>query len=830
MRSRSRRLALASSVLLALAARTPAAPTDATYAALRAARPAGNGIGISGLTLERDAHRFTFKKGSLFFLPPVDGRVMGAVFLGEGEYELTPAADDERRHLGLVLGEKAAIPSLVDTFDTAVLLFTDGTADELKSHASGAASAPLADAAAAFEAHLKRQRKDYRTNFHVRVLEDLHEQGAGLFLAFFKGRRLPSVLAGFDPLGAERLGLLPLVGGEESFLYVQDDAKGGFWYLSPSVGKAQRKIASRDRPAAHAFHYEVDTRVEPGARLRGETTIHFAALRPFQALRVQLDARLRVEDVAFSPADGERAFVEIPFVQEKWDEDADLEVLFPEAVAPGRKLLLRLRYAGKDVLKDAGEGNFVVRARESWYANLGSFTDVATFALTYRVPKANEVVSVGDKTEDRVDGDARVSRFEAKDPIRVAGFNYGVFKELSRKDAESGMSVDVYTNPGTPDVVHQINQALRGRSMDGLGDAPDLSGYGHMNTNTGISTMSVDTAQLAESALVDGVNSCRVYRKTFGPIPATRIAVTQQAQWSFGQSWPSLVFLPYLAFLDAGIRHELGLVGSQDFVDLVGYHEMAHQWWAHTVGFDSYHDAWLSEGFAEFSAALTLQHTAGVNAYRRFFGRARDMILKKRAQGFVPEEAGPLTLGFRLETSRTPGAYQALVYEKGAFVLHMLRMLMQDPASKEPDAAFEALMKDFAASQRGKNPTTADFKAAVERHMVGAMNATGDGKMNWFFDQWVTGTEVPVLASKLEVKETAKGRYRITGSIAQSGVSAGFRSLVPLYLEIGNSRFVRFGTAPLVGEKTLPVSGELDLKEKPKRAVANALFDVLARD
>jgi hypothetical protein len=751
------------------------------------------------------------------------------VFLGEGEYELTPATDVERRHLGVVLGENATLPSLVDRFDTAVFLFTDGSGDELKSHASGAAAAPLADAVSAFEAHLKRQRKDYRTNFHVRLLEDLHDQGAGLFLAFFKGKKLPPVLAGYDPLGAQRLGLLPIeMGGEESFLYVQDDVKGGFWYLSPSVAKAQRKIPSKDRPAAHAFHYEVDTRVEPGARLRGETTIHLVGLRPFRALRVQLEARLRVEEAALAPAEGDRAFTEIPFVQEKWDEDADLEVLFPEAVAPGRRLLLRLRYAGKDVLKDAGEGNFVVQARQSWYANLGSFTDLATYALTYRVPKANQVISVGEKVEERLDGEARLSRFEAKEPIRVAGFNYGVFKERTRKDADGGMEVVVYTNPGTPDVIHQINEYLRSRGNSGVGDVQaDLSGFQHLNPNTGMTAMSVDTEQLAESALVDGVNACRVYRKTFGPIPATRVAVTQQAQWSFGQSWPSLVFLPYLAFLDAGVRHELGLARSQDFVDLVGYHEMAHQWWGHSVGFASYHDAWLSEGFAEFSAALTLQHTAGMNAYRRFFGNARDAILRKRT-GFVPSEAGPLALGFRLETSRTPGAYQALVYEKGAFVLHMLRMLMQQPGTAAPDADFEALMRDFASRYAGKNPTTADFKAVVEKHMTPPMNATQDGKIDWFFDQWVTGTEIPGITSKLEVKETSKGKYRVSGTVTQAGVSKEFRTLVPLYLEMPNGRLLRFGVAPLVGEKALPVSVELELKEKPKRALANALFDVLA--
>jgi hypothetical protein len=80
------------------------------------------------------------------------------------------------------------------------------------------------------------------------------------------------------------------------------------------------------------------------------------------------------------------------------------------------------------------------------------------------------------------------------------------------------------------------------------------------------------------------------------------------------------------------------------------------------------------------------------------------------------------------------------------------------------------------------------------------------------------------------VKEIGSGRYRVSGSIAQSGVSADFRALVPLYLELANGRLVRFGTAPLVGSKTLPVNAELNVPQKPKRALANAFFDVLARD
>src|SRR6185436_8506958 len=114
-------------------------------------------------------------------------------------------------------------------------------------------------------------------------------------------------------------------------------------------------------------------------------------------------------------------------------------------------------------------------------------------------------------------------------------------------------------NPGTPDVIREINEALRMATATDAGPGSPISEDGqsgspyHMNQVSGTAHVSVDTEKLAESALVDGVNACRIFTKTFGRIPAKDIAVTQQAQWSFGQSWPSLIFMPYMAFLDGGV-------------------------------------------------------------------------------------------------------------------------------------------------------------------------------------------------------------------------------------------------------------------------------------
>src|SRR5207248_2399458 len=117
--------------------------------------------------------------------------------------------------------------------------------------------------------------------------------------------------------------------------------------------------------------------------------------------------------------------------------------------------------------------------------------------------------------------------------------------------------------------------------------------------------------------------------------------------------------------------------------------EVTHQWWGHQVGWRSYHDQWLSEGFAEFPSGLVLELRKGPGALNEFYELKRKRILEKqRGASLTSDQAGPITQGQRLNTYRTPGAYGVLVYEKGAYILHMLRMTMRDQSKPNPDEDF----------------------------------------------------------------------------------------------------------------------------------------------
>ena len=190
---------------------------------------------------------------------------------------------------------------------------------------------------------------------------------------------------------------------------------------------------------------------------------------------------------------------------------------------------------------------------------------------------------------------------------------------------------------------------------------------------------SMDTTQLNKKALAEGELAVQLYSDYFGPSLFKHLEVTQQTACNFGQSWPGLVWIPICYYFDTTVRHQLSL----DFRDL-GYwkvvtpHEVAHQWWGHTVGFSSYRDQWMSEGFADMSASLYLSMIEkNPKKFITFWNDERELLLERDAQGFRAIDAGPLTMGYRTSNSRTGfDTTRRLIYPKGAYILHMLRMMM----------------------------------------------------------------------------------------------------------------------------------------------------------
>jgi hypothetical protein len=835
----SRGAALWLAALLASAAAGAVPGPRGLYDALRSAPPAGEAYDVAGLTLKRDAFRLRFASGTIQFLQ-TDGRRFGAVFNGSGSLELSPATEIERQHLALVTGAPN-LATLKSTFDRVVLLFTDGTDAEIASAGKGGPG-PSPRAGETVAAFRSWQRTELKSNLVLRLLDDRLREiapASGVFLAWVPWRGLPPSIVAVDPGGLDWL--IGRVAGESSALLATGD-NGGLWYCAGPEGVSE---TAAPPPAARALWYGIETTIARDAELSGSTTIRVVpTVENLRVLRLNLADRLRIQSAEVTSPDGAEGRA-VDFIQEAEGEDSDPAILLPSAPPRGAALQVRVAYRGREILRDAGDGNFLVGARDNWYPNLGFLHDLSSFDLTYRHPKELDVVSVGTKIGDRVEADTAVSVWKAERPIRVAGFNYGKFRSLERTDPESGMTVRVYTNPGTPDFIHSLNQRLfrlaaeRNRTLN-----PDIANFisgihaeqigvaGSASLqSSGVSLVHVDPDILANEAIADTLATARIGRESFGGLPESRVAVTQQTQAFSGQSWPGLLYIPYIAALDPATRREIGLSGSDEFIERIVPHEFAHQWWGQLVGWGGYRDRWLSEGFAEFTASLVIESSGGAAKANDYWEKARRRILATPPGCQVSNAAaGPIAMGPRLSTPRNPGAYDAIVYTKGAFVLHMLRMAMRDWKSAKPDADFFDAMKEFAARYAGRNPSTRDFREVVERHASPGAAGSADGRLDWFFQQWVYGTDIPRLRPDLRPVKSAGGGYRLTGSVTQSGVSEDFRTIVQLFAELPKGELVHVASLPLVGNVRASLDLPIDSTVRPKRVLANPHHEVLARD
>jgi len=383
-------------LLSILAAARPLRAADPTYAALRAARPDGRTIPASGLELKRDAFKLHFDEGTFHLLAPIGERTVGAVFIGHGSYTLEPASETERRHLALLNGNDR-LEILTDTFDRLVLFFYDDTAEELQLAAPAKAGAPAREASAAFDDALARLRKTWKLNLQARLLQELlntPNTRSGVFLALVDGKSLPPALLVVDPQGIDATRLEPFSGGEEVALAVQDTTRGGLWYASHRLGEVRTHRFAPAPVLVDALHYSIDVTVKKDSDLAGSTTIRLKTLVPgLRVLPLYLLPKLRIKGVEMA-SDAAGPWAPAGFVQEDEDEDGDASLVLPEPLAKGAEVSLRVTYAGTDVLTNAGDGNFVVGARESWYPNVSLFGDPATFDLKFRVPENNSVVAV----------------------------------------------------------------------------------------------------------------------------------------------------------------------------------------------------------------------------------------------------------------------------------------------------------------------------------------------------------------------------------------------------------------------------------------------------
>ncbi len=450
-----------------------------------------------------------------------------------------------------------------------------------------------------------------------------------------------------------------------------------------------------------------------------------------------------------------------PAVFEKKKDSPYLWVRLPAVLPAGETIQLNVYYRG-DLIDRYGDF-FYIKGSTAWYPRPLAGRALATFEMIYHYPSNYGFASVGELMDSSTTDRTTTSRWVTARPIRNASFNIGMFKRYTPVE------------PGAPPVTVLVSES------------------GHRSIGT--------KAYSADEVSKDIARSMKLYTSMFGPPPADNFYATEIPA-GHGEAFPGLIHLSMSTF---------GMTASKGHNEVFRAHEVAHQWWGIGVDFASYRDQWLSEGFSTFAALWYLQTVRGDG--KQYFAMLDEWKAELLARGAEP---APIGLGYRAADADNPGDYNLVVYEKGAWVLHMLRAMMIDLKTMNEDR-FSGMMKDFYQTYQGKQASTGDFQRTVERH-------TGQ-PMGWFFTQWVYRSALPTYRTAYQVTEAPDGKLVLRLRVRQEGVPDDFLAYMPVAIEMGKDQVVRVRmkvTGP-VSELELP-----GLPAKPRSVKFNDLDGVLA--
>jgi len=737
---------------------------------------------VRDLLLRRDVVRLDFIEGKLAFLAAFDGRITGAVFTGRGRALAFPRDPIEKASLGRFLGS----PLLDQPFSRAYLRFNDATADELlrQIHASEAPASEESSFGAEWDTILS----DLNTWHSLRLLFDLFSESPRPYL--YAGLRSESRGA-FDVLIDQRHSEQILIGQAR---WVAGSQYYDVWASFPSAEPAAPPSAFL------ATQYVVDTSIQSDLQLEATATLTLQAVRGGErAIPLELSRHLKVRAVE---DDAGRA---VTFFQNeavsrheiaRRGNDAVILVL-PETPPAGSQLRLRLSYRGS-VISNAGNDVYFVGDRGIWYPQPAGQEGFTPFDLSFRWPRRLQLVATGTKLEEHEDGEWKTGRWRFDQPMVTAGFNLGDY--LSERTTGSP-HVEVYANRN---LERALQERLRQTVVHPIPPALARGTRGIPSTSIVLTDPPPSPALVLGKLGADVADAVRFFERFSGPFPYPQLAVSQ-IPGSFGQGWPGLLYLSTLTFLTPADHRRVGSgERTQDFfTELLPFHEVAHQWWGNQVTYAGYRDQWIQEGLSNYLAMVYADaKKPKEQSLAAWLDRYRADLLAEHEETKQPYHlAGPLNLGYRLRSSLSPEAYERIIYGKGAWVFHMLRMLLREPAAKDPDGRFIRLLRSLLEGHRHRTLTTAQFQHAVERVMTPAMDLEGTGSMDWFFDQWVQSAGIPHYSIEFASQPVAGG-FQIRGVLKQSEVPESFVAPVPVYAVPTAGKPILLGKVVASGEQT----------------------------
>jgi hypothetical protein len=339
------------------------------------------------------------------------------------------------------------------------------------------------------------------------------------------------------------------------------------------------------------------------------------------------------------------------------------------------------------------EPNWLFSNRSHWYPQ-NQVSDYATSTVRFNVPAEYTVVASGVESVESpvttaVDPSGNPVRmtyiFEARQPLRYVG---AVISRFSRVD-RTGVAVDIDDDRNTITLAVDANRRQQDRGREVVPTAAEI---------------------------------LRLYASWVGEIPYDSLTIAMVEDDRPGGHSPAYFamlnnpppLLPWLPRQDPA--------AFSNYPEFYLAHEIAHQWWGQAVGWKNYHEQWLSEGLSQYFAVMYAQERRGDQVFR-------DAIRHLRRWAMSQSDQGAVYLGYRLGHIKGDSrVFRALVYNKGASVLHMLRRLIGD------DAFFRGLRRYYTENK---------YQKAGTEDLQRAMEAEADRSLTRFFEQWIYSSGLP---------------------------------------------------------------------------------------
>ncbi len=495
-----------------------------------------------------------------------------------------------------------------------------------------------------------------------------------------------------------------------------------------SVAALALPAAAAERPRLRVDDYQIQAEIQPKThRLIAHTRVQFTALEDISVATFELHNALRPTRIA--DAEGHTLSAE------RISQDNAIRIALPNGLAKDASTALEINYEGTLSSADdspvqglklayVGDDTSYLLYAGRWFPVSGYGTNRFTATMKITVPAGWKVIGSGGQnmgvpghTSELTPSVVPAAQKEKEEPKLARGRTRTTAPAKEPPlPAMTGSKTFTFawTKPSFPGTIIAGNFQESSSNAVGL----NLRVYfkpAHKNL----------VANYTETA----VREFQYYTAHMGPPLSNNLSLVEIPDDTVPSAWAPEVAALASRALTAKVNYRL-LANT-----------IAHQWWGADVSPANRVDWWLSDGFARYSEARYVEYAAGQTAFTE--------AVKDMEVGALAYDTVPLSSVGRLDPFAPE--FQALVTDKGAIILNMLRWVIGD-------AAFDKTERAFLQQYAGKPATVDDLRKIAEQNY-------GD-KLTWFFTQWIDSTGAPEFKAKYTVYRVAKG-FRVVGEISQ---------------------------------------------------------------